>query len=47
MSSNERKLKTFCKDHETPTPALSRGFCFWRFAYMRPRRFYLLAMRAE
>lgn len=47
MSSNGRKLKTFCKDHETPTPASSRGFCFWRFASSRLRRFYLLAIRVS
>jgi hypothetical protein len=29
LSSNERKLTTPCKDHETPAPASSRGFRFW------------------
>lgn len=30
LSSNERKLTTPCKDHETPAPASSRGFRFWK-----------------
>ena len=29
LSSNERKLTTPCKDHETPASASSRGFRLW------------------
>lgn len=32
LSSNERKLTTPCKDHETPAPASSRGFRFWNIS---------------